>query len=224
MAEATAVPAAAETATPANNQQTATPQGDGNQDLEALLEEKRARLSVLEGNFSQLDQQLDDEFATQYDDILTADEQELRYDNQADYIRLVLAKADAFKAERLGATEQEIAQLQSEIGSAESKRELAAARERFIAAHPEVSIDELNAFVNRGMTGEQRLQLQQLQTYDEAFDFAYQLYSAQNGTAGAQQPAPTGELPPSFDMGAGSAPNEIAPDPNADYLKKLGLA
>ncbi|MDR0664610.1 MAG: hypothetical protein LBF86_03715 [Helicobacteraceae bacterium] len=190
-------------------------------DLNQLLAEKRERLKILEGEFGQLGQSLDEEFYSDLANQLTPEELELRFDDDPTaFAKAIEAKKEAFKAERLGASEEELNALRQEVGALNDQSEIEAARQEFLSAHPEVNLDELNAYVKEGnLTGKQLAELNAQPDYLSAFEYVYgAMTGGASKTAADKAPA----LPPSQDLGAGGAPSEVAPVED-EYLKALGV-
>ncbi|MDR2153341.1 MAG: hypothetical protein LBO72_11035 [Helicobacteraceae bacterium] len=194
-------------------------------DLDQILSEKAARLKVLEGEFGALGQQIDEEFFNELEGLLTDDEKELRYEeNPAAFARAIEARKEAYKAERLGASEEEINALRQEVGSLQDQQAKEQAKAEFLAAHPDANVDEINAFVRNNMTMAQIRELNALPDYASAFEYVYGLMSGGSGGAkAAKPPAEAPALPPSQDLGAGGLDGEIAPAADDEYLKTLGI-
>ena len=193
-------------------------------DLNQLLAEKRERLKILEGEFGRLGQSLDEEFYSDLANQLTPEELELRFDDDPTaFAKAIEARKEAFKAERLGASEEELNALRQEVGALNDQSEIEAARQEFLSAHPEANLDELNAYVKEGnLTGKQLAELNAQPDYLSAFEYAY---SVMVEKAPKPKPKPESEpprMPPSQDLGAGGAPSEVAPVED-EYLKALGV-
>jgi hypothetical protein len=191
-------------------------------DLNELLGEKAQRLKVLEGEFGALGQKLDEEFYGSLPTLLTEEELDLRLDDDPSaFLRAVEAKKEAFKAERLGASQEEIDALRQEVGSLQDEAEREAAKSEFLAAHPDANVGAMNEFVKNGITVAQLKELNSLNDYAAAYEFVWEAMGGAKPKGKAQPEEPS--LPPSQDLGAGGLNGEPAAADDEAYLRAIGV-
>jgi hypothetical protein len=198
--------------------------GEQKPSLDQLLAEKSERLKVLQGEFGALGQQIDGEYLQNLGNVLTPEELETRFDdNPAAFAQAIIAGRERFAAERLGATQQEIDALSKEVASLENQAELQSAKEQFLAAHPEASLDELFAYYGESLTKAQMRAVAAQPDYLSAYEYVYGLMNG-GGAKNPKQPAPTEPpLPPSQDLGAGGLNGDPAAVEDGEYYRAIGL-
>lgn len=206
------------------------------QDPREQLNLKKAKIQVLESEFSEIDTKLDAEFLEKIDSLLTPEQMELRFeDDPRPFVQALEDAREAFYREKLGTLKNTIDTMRTEVKDEEEGLDIEDAKKAFLAAHPEADWNALVDFWNNHVTQFQKDELAQYNGL-ELIEKGYELYLKKNKKSVANAPTnaentpeptqePTEKIPPNLNnIPASSVKGDPGVTPQDEaYLKSMGL-
>lgn len=205
---------------------TPLPQEDAQANPRDALNLKKAKIQILEGEFSDIDAALDAEFIEQLPSMLTEEEADMRLDEDfRPFLALVEEKKEGFYRTKLDELKAQIDALKKEASDEEESLDIEDGKRVFLEAHPEADWNALTEFYKNDMTARQKEDLIDLDLVP-FMEKVYELFSKKNKKNPPE--VPTKEepnLPPNMNDAASSAPkgNPYAGAIDENYNRAIGL-
>lgn len=156
---------------------------------EPTIEQQEQELAALQNELAQSEASLEADFAKWCSQNLTAEDEELFFENKEAFVQNILQKQNAFIQEQLAGKMQRAKALQTEIGERKTFAEIENAQNAFLQKHPDADMNALKDFYLQDLPPRYRAELEKLNGAD-FFEALLQAYQAYNGGEQVEQELP----------------------------------
>lgn len=157
-----------------------------------------SELQALQAELEQNAQSIESDFAKYAAEKLTADDEELFFENKEAFISKILQMQNEFLETNIAPKQARAQELQGQISKKQDLANFDKAVKEFSQQHPEVNINELMEFLQNEIPPRIQRELEKIQDSSEFINTLYEVYMQANGGAqaqGAQEPARGEALP-----------------------------